>query len=217
MPADHATYLSEMLAVHDCLRHEFARMPLTVKAVREGDDARAATLGEHILLMLSVLQAHEDAEDEVLWPLLVERAPEGTGLVETHAAEHQSMGDAADTIRMEAAAWMATPGILERSALHTTLIRLEKELLHHLAVEEQGIAQLIERHVTVDELASVQARTRAGLTTDQAYVVLGLILKNTSTARGAAVLQGLNAEEAVAFDEFGRPAYEAYAERLSDY
>ena len=217
MSADHATDLVEMLAIHDCLRHEFARMPLTVKAVPEGDSARAAALGEHILLMLSVLQAHEDAEDMLLWPLLVDRAPEAAGLVETQLLEHQVMSGLADTIRDEAVAWMANPGILERSALHTTLIRLEKELLHHLAFEEQGIAQLIERHVTVDELASVQARTRAGLTTDQAYVALGLILKNTSTARGAAVLQGLNAEEAVAFDEFGRPAYEAYAERLSDY
>ncbi len=217
MSADHVTYLAEMLAVHDCLRHEFARMPLTVKAVPEGDSARASALGEHILLMLSVLQAHEEAEDALLWPLLVDRAPEAAGLVETQAQEHQVMSDAGETIRVEAVTWMANPGILERSALHTTLIRLEKELLHHLAIEEQGLAQLLERHVTVEELASVQARTREALTSDQSYVVLGLILKNTSAARGSAILQGLTAEEAVAFDEIGRPVYETYAERLSDY
>ena len=217
MPEDHATYLSEMLAVHDCLRHEFARMPLTVKAVPEGDSARAAALGEHILLMLAVLQAHEDAEDMLLWPLLVDRAPEAAGLVETQLLEHQVMSGLADTIRDEAVAWMANPGILERSALHTTLIRLEKELLHHLAFEEQSIAQLVERHITLVELVSVQARMRAALAPDQRYVALGLVLKNTSAARGSAVLEGLPADEAVAFEEVGRPVYETYAERLADY
>jgi hypothetical protein len=217
MSADHATDLAEMLAIHDCLRHEFARMPLTVKAVPEGGSVRAGVLGEHILLMLSVLQAHEEAEDVLLWPLLVDRAPEAAGLVETQLLEHQAMSGLADTIRDEAVAWMANPGILERSALHTTLIRLEKELLHHLAFEEQSIAQLVERHITLVELVSVQARMRAALAPDQRYVALGLVLKNTSAARGSAVLEGLPADEAVAFEEVGRPVYETYAERLADY
>ena len=74
MPEDAVTDLTEMLAVHDCLRHEFARMPLTVKAVPEGDSSRAAALGEHILLMMSFLQAHDEGEDLLIWPLLSQSA-----------------------------------------------------------------------------------------------------------------------------------------------
>lgn len=126
MTVDHGTDMTEMFAVHDCLRHEFARLPLTVKAVPEGDAARAGVLGRHVLLMTALLHAHHDGEDELVWPLLAERAPEAEEIVAMMEGQHEGMLAAIATARAEAEAWMANPGILERSALHTTLIGLEK-------------------------------------------------------------------------------------------
>ena len=217
MPEDAVTDLTEMLAVHDCLRHEFARMPLTVKAVPEGDSARALALGEHILLMMSVLQAHDEGEDLLIWSLLSERNPEQAALVATMAGEHEELLVDMAIIRDEVAAWIANPSIMERSALHTTLIRLEKELLRHLAIEEQQVAPLIMSHLTQDEIAAAGAHTLASLTPEQVSVAIGLILKNTSAERGAAILQGLPAGTLATFEESGRAVYAAYAERLSDY
>ena len=217
MPEDHATDMTEMFAVHDCLRHEFARLPLTVKAVPEGDDARATVLGEHILLMTSLLHAHHDGEDVLVWPLLEERSPEHADLVDTVIGQHEGMNAAIANARAEAQEWMANPGILQRSALHTTLIGLEKELLHHLAVEEQEIVPLISRDLSQEEYAAVGAHSRAALPPEQLPVALGLILKNTSAERGAAILNGMPPEARAGFEQFGMPVYEAYAARLSDY
>lgn len=217
MSVDNQTDMTEMYAVHDCVRHELARLPLTVKAVPEGDADRAAVVGGHVLLMTSILHAHHEGEDLLVWPLLEERAPEHAELVETMAGQHEAILQLSETARAQAEAWMANPGILERSALHTTLIGLEKELLHHLALEEQEIVPLISRDLTQEEYAAVGAHSRGSLAPDQLAIGLGLILANTSAERGEAILNGMPAEARAGFEQFGRPVYAAYAARLSDY
>lgn len=76
---------SEMLAIHECFRKEFASLPLRVKAVPESDSGRAAAVGGHVLLMSAMLHGHHSAEDELLWPVFAERAPQSAELVETMA------------------------------------------------------------------------------------------------------------------------------------
>lgn len=145
------TDTTDMLAVHDGLRHEFARLPITVKAVAEGDAERAAVVGGHVLFMADFLHAHHASEDEIVWPLLRERAPEHDALVDEMAGQHASMHATVDTVRAQAEAWIATAGMQERSALHTTLIALEREILHHFALEEQDVLPLIQRDLTPEE------------------------------------------------------------------
>jgi hypothetical protein len=138
-------------------------------------------------------------------------------LVATMAGQHEGMMAALETARAEATEWIAEPNILKRSALHTTLIGLEKELLHHLAMEEQEIVPLISRDLTQEEYAAVGAHARASLAPEELPVALGLILKNTSAERGEAILNGMPAEARAGFEQFGQPVYAAYAARLSDY
>lgn len=217
MTVDHQTDMTEMYAIHDCLRHEFAKLPLTVKAVAEGDSDRAAVVGGHVLLMTAILHAHHDGEDELVWPLLEERAPEHAGLITEMEGQHEAMLVSVESAQEQARAWMASPGVLERSSLHTTLIKLEKELLHHLAMEEQEVVPLISRDLSKEEFSAVGEHSRASLAPEQLAIGLGLILANTSAERGEAILNGMPPEARAGFDQFGRPAYAAYAERLADY
>jgi iron-sulfur cluster repair protein YtfE (RIC family) len=217
MTVDHQTDMTEMYAVHDGLRHEFAKLPLTVKAVAEGNVDRAAVVGGHVLMMTSMLHAHHEGEDELVWPLLQERSPEHAELITAMEGQHESMMESVEAAQDQARAWMASPGVLERSALHTTLIKLERELLHHLAMEEQEVVPLISRDLTQEEFAAVGAHSRAALTPEQLAVGLGLILANTSADRGEAILNGMAPEARAGFEQFGRPVYAAYAEKLADY
>jgi iron-sulfur cluster repair protein YtfE (RIC family) len=217
MPQDNQTDMTEMYAVHDCLRHEFARLPLTVKAVAEGDAERAAVVGGHVMMMTSMLHAHHEGEDLLVWPLLEERSPEHADLVELMVGHHEDMVALIATAQEQAAAWMANPGAHERAGLHTTLIALEKALLHHLAVEEQEVVPLISRDLTQEEYAAVGAHSRAALTPEQLAVGLGFILADTTAERGEAILAGMPPEAREGFETFGRPVYAAYAERLTAY
>ncbi len=217
MPHDNQTDMTEMFAIHDCLRHEFARLPLTVKAVGEGDADRAAVVGGHVMLMIAMLHGHHEGEDLLVWPLLEERSPEQAALVAAMVTQHEEMVGLMTTAQEQATSWMANPGAPERASLHTTLIALEKFLLHHLAVEEQEVVPLISRDLTQDEYAAVGAHSRASLTPEQLAVGLGLILQDTTAERGEAILAGMPPEARAGFEEFGRPVFAAYAARLAAF
>ena len=176
MTVDHQTDMTEMFAVHDCPAPR-VREAASDRQGRGGGRCRsAAVVGGHVLMMTSMLHAHHEGEDELVWPLLEERSPEHADLVSAMVGQHESMMESVETAQAQARAWMASPDVLERSSLHTTLIKLEKELLHHLAMEEQEVVPLISRDLTQEEYAAVGAHSRAALSHEQLAVGLGLIL-----------------------------------------
>ena len=209
--------MADMFAIHDCLRHEFARLPITVKAVGDGDGARAAVVGGHVLLMADILHSHHSGEDAVVWPILLERAPESAALVAELEGQHEALHAAVDRARVEAQAWIDSPGNQERARLHTSLIGLERELLHHLALEEQQGLPLVAATLTPEEYARIGEHARAEVPPELMGVVLGLILDNTSAERGQAILSAMPPEAVAGFEQFGRPAYAEYKARITDY
>ncbi len=215
--ADQAIDTSDMYAVHDCLRHEFARLPITVKAVDYGNSERAGVVGRHVLLMLDLLHAHHASEDETVWPILHERAPESAALVEEMEVQHTLIHATAELARTQAQAWIDSPGSQERAALHITLIALEREILKHLATEEQEVLPLVVRDFTVEEYERVGEHSRGLVAPEQMPIVLGLILDNTSRERGEAITASMPPEAVAAFEQFGRPAYAEYKANITNY
>lgn len=204
----------EMYASHDCLRKEIGALPLRVKATTEGDDARAGFVGDHVLLMMMMLEHHHEAEDVKLWPLLEERLPDRVDLFHELESQHQQLHPLIDAARMETSAWMTDPTAHNRAALHTTLIRLEKLLLPHLGQEEAEILPLVQDAFTQDEFNAIGDYARTGVPPEQMAIVLGMILDDTTADVRELVWNALPAEAQQGFDQFGRPAYAAYRDRL---
>ncbi len=215
MTFDNQTDMTEMYAIHDCLRAEFSRLPGLVEAVAPGDSARAGVVGGHVMVMTSVLHAHHEGEDELVWPVLQVRSPEHVQLVEEMTEQHGQMVTAIDRAQEQAQAWMADAGEDGRAALMTTLAGLNEDMVAHLEMEEREVVPLISRDMTQDEYAAVGAHSRASLSPEQLAVGLGLILADTTPERGEAILAGMPAEGRAAFEQFGVPIYEAYAARLA--
>lgn len=208
---------TDMLAVHDCFRHQFARLPIMVKAVGEGDAERAAVVGGHVQFMATFLHAHHSSEDLIVWPLLLERAPEDAALVATMREEHAELEGLVGKAAAQAAEWSASPGHQERAGLHTTLIALERALLHHMAQEEQEVLPLVAEHLSEEEYAAVGAHSRADLAPDQLAIALGFILGDTTQDRAEAIIASMPAEAVAGFEQFGRPIYADYKARLTDF
>src|SRR4051794_26041394 len=78
----------DMVLVHRVFRREFRMLPALVRAVAEGDTARAAVVGQHLEHVAGALDHHHTAEDELLWPLLLERAALHTELINRMEAQH---------------------------------------------------------------------------------------------------------------------------------
>ena len=214
---DNEIDITDMYAIHECLRREFAGLPLKVKVVAEGNAERAAVVGGHVLLMSDFLEAHHLSEDALVWPILKERSPEHDGLVETMIGQHHALESGLVQIRANAKAWMATPGIQERATLHQSLIGFERELLHHLAVEEQEVIPIMVRDLNAEEYAAVGEHARAAIAPETTPIVLGLILDDATEEQRQAITGAMPPEALAAFEQFGRPVYQDYKAKLTDY
>ena len=64
----------DMVVVHRVFRREFTLIPQMARATPAGDTAQAAAVAAHIREMVHMLHHHHRGEDELLWPLLRERA-----------------------------------------------------------------------------------------------------------------------------------------------
>jgi iron-sulfur cluster repair protein YtfE (RIC family) len=203
-----------MMAVHDGLRKEFASLPLLVKSIAEGDAARAATVADHIELLIRVLVAHHVGEDQLLWPLVEARAPEVSAAVQEMADEHQVLDDRLSAIKELTTAWRLDPSATCRASLHTALIAFERTLLNHLGHEEVTALPIAARVITAEEYVALEARLIEALSANQLAVVLGLILDDTNAEHGQALLTAVGPQARADFEESGRGTYRAYRASL---
>lgn len=205
--------VSDMIAVHDGMRKEYASLPLRVKSSDDADVDRAAAVADHIALLGAWMQAHHDGEDELLWPLVRERAPEHEAIF-VMEAEHSELNDYVARIGAQAEAWRDDPSPSNRATLHTTLIEFEKRLLTHLGHEERELLPLLARTVSEEEYAAFGTYMRQHLTPEQGVLIIGLILDDTSTAQGERFLDGMGPEARARFEQEGRPVYREYRTRF---
>lgn len=209
------TGASEMIAVHDALRREYGSMPLLVKSVADDDAERAGVVADHIALMGTFMALHHDGEDDLLWPLVHERAPDsGDATVAAAVADHTALAEHASVVARLAEAWRVEPSASNRAALHVELISLERELLQHLGHEETTALPLLAATVTEAEFSALRTYVREGLSPEQRSIVLGMILDDTEAATASMVLGTLDSDELGDFERQGEPAYRAYRTRL---
>lgn len=204
---------SEMIAVHNAMRREYGSMPLLVKSVADGDSVRAGVVADHIALMGTFMALHHGGEDDLLWPLVHERAPD-SGVVAVAEADHGDLAEHASAVAELAEAWRSDPSATNRAALHIELISLERGLLQHLGHEEAEALPLLAETITEAEFGALRAYVRDGLSPDQRSIVLGMILDDTEAANAATVLSDLDPQQRADFDGSGEQAYRAYRETL---
>jgi hemerythrin-like domain-containing protein len=207
------TVASEMIAVHNALRREYGSMPLLVKSVADDDAVRAGVVADHIALMGTFMALHHAGEDDILWPLVRERAPQST-VIAAAEADHSGLAEHAHVVAALAEAWRSDPSAMNRAALHVELIALERALLQHLGHEESDALPLLARTITEEEFGTLRAYVRDGLTTEQRTIVLGMILDDTDAATAANLLSALDPKERADIEDAEASAYRAYRESL---
>jgi len=205
--------VSEMVAAHDGMRKEYASLPLLVKSVADGDTERAAIVGDHIRLLDVLMTVHHNTEDELLWPLAQERAPEHEAVF-IMESEHRDLNDGLARVAALTLAWQDNPSAQNRAALHTELISLEKVLLRHLGHEEKEALPLLATVISDQEFARFGNNVRAALTPEQRTILLGLIIEDTTPSLGASILDSMTPEARASFEIEGRPQVRAYKARL---
>lgn len=170
--------VNEMVVIHRVFRREFTALPTLIRAVAEGDVARAVLVAEHLTLILDGLHMHHTGEDAVLWPLLQVRAAPSTALVETMQHQHGIVDSRTEEVRTQSAIWAQAPTPIGGEQLARTVEGLTAALLEHLEIEEREILPLVLCHITVEEWQSLGDHGRDAMSARQLPLMFGAILED---------------------------------------
>jgi len=196
-----------MVIVHRVFRREFRLLPAMVRAVHDGDTARAARIAGHARELIAALHHHHSGEDELLWPLLTARATLDGELVSRMERQHEEVSVLLDTADEQVPRWSSTAAPAARDQLAATLESVSTSLDEHLAEEENQVLPLVRQHVSESEWSQLGERGMASIPRDRMLVFLGHILEEATHSERAQFLAHVPLPGRVAYRLVGRRKY----------
>src|SRR5690348_2126234 len=101
----------DMLGIHQIFRDAFGCAPQLVGSVCNDHSDRVAAVAAYYANVLALLHAHHEGEDELIWPKLVERAPDDADLIERMQSQHAGLLDALTEAERRLSDWMQSSDI----------------------------------------------------------------------------------------------------------
>lgn len=204
--------LWNMALIHRIFRSSFAELARLVTEVRASDAARASAVADHLGFTLDGLIAHHTTEDDLVWPVLLERARPSAAMVERMEAQHRSLHTGIEEVRRLADAWRREPSLEVARELSTAVTGMLGQLTTHLDEEERDVVPLIAEHLSVTEWDHVGKTAFDKFTPAQRFTAMGQMLEVASPAEAAAMLASLPVPVKLLWRLFGRRRYRKYVE-----
>lgn len=180
--------------------------------VPPGDTRRAAVVSGHLALVEDVLHHHHVSEDDLLWPLLVERVPdELEPVVRLMEAQHHRVDQLLDEIGGRRPAWAVAPEAPQAGELADLYDRLYIHTAEHLDAEESRVLPLVARCVTEAEWAALGDAGRSGIGRSDLALVFGMLMYDGDPDVVAAMLAPAPLPVRVLVPRLGRRAYRRHA------
>jgi hemerythrin-like domain-containing protein len=196
----------EMALIHRLIRRGFEQAGQAVLA--PGAAGRVGPVAEYIRFHLDGLQAHHSSEDELIWPVLHERASLSDALISRMEDQHAGVHDALETTRAELEAWTASPTASGSQSLASALESVVDGLATHLAEEERDVVPLIAAHVTQAEWEHLGKVAFGKFTPKQRFIAMGEMLTAAEPAEATRMLAGIPAPIKLVWALVGRRRYE---------
>ncbi len=207
-----------MVVVHRVFRREFDLLPDLIEGVRAGDTARAAVLAEHLTDVVGALHHHHQAEDDLIWPLLLERATLHQDLVHRMEKQHAALEAALDRIDELTPRWRRSADPVEGRELAAVVRDASAILREHMGEEERDILPVIAEHLSVEEWGKVGERGGNAIQDKRKRLLfLGAILEDASPEEQREFLGELPPPVRVLWKLTGRRAYGGYTRLIRNY
>ncbi|WP_205351083.1 hemerythrin domain-containing protein [Streptomyces sp. CB09001] len=203
----------EMVLIHRVLRREFGQLPRLFRAAA-GDRARAEVIGAHAREMLTFLHTHHTGEDELLFPLLRERADLDPELMDRMDAQHAQVDDAVTAIDAELPAWTASADAAAGERMAARIDAMMPTLIEHLAEEEQEILPIVSVTLTQSEWDALGKHGMSAIPLTRRLVILGHITEDTDEAERRRFMKVLPAPARVAYKLIGHRQFTRETSRI---
>ena len=179
----------EMAILLQAFRRVYAEAAQLVRANPAPPPGRVAFLADHIDFSLTMLHIHHEGEDELLYPKLIERAPDQALITQEVEHEHELIKTALDAVSAACAAWRAESTAETGEALAAALDELNTTAQHHLDDEEQKIVPLAAVTVTQEEWDALNKHAAAEIPWAKRPIAFGMMLEPLSDAERAHMMR----------------------------
>lgn len=167
----------DMKIVHETFRRFYDEGARLVRANPTPTPERVTFLADHIEFGIAMLHNHHESEDELLYPLLVERAPDHAAMTKAVEHQHTEVTTSVDAVSAACAAWRRQPSAETGERLAQSLDSLNAMLQPHLDDEEQQIVPLAAVTLTQQEWVAMGEHSRAAIPRDRMAVAFGMLLE----------------------------------------
>jgi hemerythrin-like domain-containing protein len=176
MSASQPINVRDMAIVHRLFRQAFDESARLVRAAPTPSPTRVTFLADHIDLVLKGLHDHHEDEDALLYPKLIERAPEQAPMTEQVEHEHQVIKTALDGVSAACATWRGRPSAETGEALAASLDHLNAVVQPHLDDEEQKVVPLAAVTLTQQEWDAMGKAGMSKIPLKQRGIAAGMML-----------------------------------------
>jgi hypothetical protein len=179
----------DMAIVHRLFRQAYDEAAQLVRAAPAPSPGRVTFLADHIDLVLGGLHSHHQDEDELLYPKIIERAPEQAPMTEQVEQEHQIIATALDAASAACTAWRQRPSAETGEALAAALDHLNEVVQPHLDDEEQKVVPLAAVTLTQQEWDAMGKRGMSSIPRNKRAIAAGMMLEPLDAADRAYMMK----------------------------
>ncbi len=167
----------DMIALHDAFKRALRDAPSQIASVVDGDTLRARRFGDYLGEVLWLLHAHHEAEDELLYPLLSERAPEDRGLFSRMEGQHAALTSSTQAVEGATGRFGTSGSAVDGRALAKASESLRDTLTEHLDEEEEAVLPIAARCVSPPEWGAMPAHALSHYPGTRVWLPFGLVLE----------------------------------------
>jgi hemerythrin-like domain-containing protein len=177
MSAANPIEVRDMAIVHHAFRNGYAESAQLLRAAPTPSAARVTFLADHIDFGILLLHHHHESEDALLFPKLIERAPDQAGTTEEVAQEHLLVQTAITEATRACREWRQEPSAVNAETLASSLDALNAVLQPHLDDEEQKVVPLAAVTLTQAEWDAIGEHARAAIPRNKMAIAFGMLLE----------------------------------------
>ncbi len=171
---------TDMVLVHKVFRRELRLLPDLVAAVAPAGSDRAARLARHYRDLATALRHHHDAERDLLWRRLAERAPLDPALEEGMRRMHRRHDELIAELDGMLDLWVAAADPDVRDLLVDILTELADAVAEHLDTVESQVLPQVDRYFTGREWLALGLRAASWIPLNRMAWMLGAMLEDAT-------------------------------------
>jgi hemerythrin-like domain-containing protein len=198
-----------MYAIHKALLGALDAAPGYI-AEAGPDAARIEVIGSFYENVIEFLHVHHSSEDEVLYPFIEERCPEGRSVVERINDQHKMLYGPMDAGRSANAAWRAAPSVDNAQAVIDAIGSIAGALRPHLTDEESVVLPIATKWISPEEWGSMASHSMMSFRADKPWLMIGLVREQLDQEHRDGMLAGMPPEMRTMWNEQMEPAFNTF-------